>query len=265
MQSGAELILADVRLSANRDCALMVDGLGTRVGAKRLLVDSTQPRLSDSRFGRGVSVQTEANFFADVARLLGNREAALSVGTSSIVVVGSVIEATLPRESDQTGGSGLWLAIGSSAALLACLLKHNLGVALGAENSALQARGLVIAQTSWGDYKWLAVSKRVLKTTNADGIALSSAANSVIDQCLVFGSERAGIVVESSPGVKITHTLINGSKGLYGLVFQHTLDAIDQFNAVFGASVQDRAVDAGLSLPAPPEPVEALSAPGKSP
>ena len=61
------------------------------------------------------------------------------------------------------------------------------------------------------------------------------------------------------PRRQITNTLINGSKGTYGLVFQHTLDAIDQFNAVFGASLQDRAKDAGLSLPAPPEPVEARS------
>ena len=95
----------------------------------------------------------------------------------------------------------------------------------------------------------------------ADGILLNASPNSLIDHCLFAGNERAGILVESSPGVKVMRTLVNAGKGLYGLVLQHSQGTLDQFNAIFSATLQNRETDAGLSLPQPAK--EAMELPAE--
>lgn len=135
---------------------------------------------------------------------------------------------------------------------------------MAVDRSKLTASGCVFAATTQGKYAEVnAQSKSTGKQTSvADGVLLHTAGGSTIDRCLFAGNARAGLLAEASTGLKVAHSLINGSNSPYGLVFQHTIAAVDGFNAVFGASVQDRAQDAGLSLPLPPDPVDVL---GKGP
>ncbi len=260
VQNRSLVTLQDTRLSANRGLGLYVSDAKTTLGAARLLVDGTLPQQSDKRFGRGVNVQNGANLQILAARLLGNQDAGLFALAGSMDVIGVIIEATAPQDFDQTGGAGIWLSLGSNGSLVASALRSNHAIALAADESTLHAHGVVVVSTNWGDYLEIDTSDNNAgqPTALADGILLNASPNSTIDHCLLAGNERAGILIESSPGVKVTRTLVNGGKGLYGLVLQHTLDALDQFNAIFGATLQNRATDAGLSLPKPPEPTQAL-------
>ena len=259
---GAQATLRDTRLSASRSIALTVNGAGTVVDAARLLVDGTLSTESVKMFGRGVGVQNGASLRLHAARIVGNRQAGLYASGASMHVAGVTVEATAPSDFDQSGGSGVWLVDHSTAFIAASVLGNNVAAALGADNSAAQVIGCVVLATAWGEYleKDSSGNATGKTTTLADGILLNASPNSLIDHCLLVGNERAGILVESSPGVKVTRTLINGGKGLYGVVVQHTMDALDQFNAIFGAMSQNRATDAGLSLPKPPEASPTLPA-----
>lgn len=253
-------MMHDSRLSANRAVGLLVKGDDTLCTAARLLIDGTLAQQSNGRFGRGVEADSGGTIEIQTSRLVGNREAGLFAVEASLRVVGITVDDTYLSDLAHDSGNGMWLAGNPTASLSAVALRSNRGEGLGVYKSEIQARGLVVLATQWSTSELIDAKRKTIGTaTQADGILLNTSPNSTIDQCLIAANERTGILVESSAGVKITHTLVNGGKGLYGLVFQHTLDAIDQFNAVFGASLQDRAKDAGLSLPAPPEPVQALS------
>lgn len=263
-QLGAHAVLQDVRLSGNREMGLFVGGAGTALEASGLLVDGTFSQASDGHFGRGVGVQDGATVRLQAAKLIGNRESGMSVMFSAVAnLIGVTVDATAAAGIDHTGGSGLWLLGKSTATILASAFRNNRGVALAAVASKVSARGCVLSSTNLGDYAEVDRNGGYTGTTTklADGLLLNAAANSVIERCLVVGNLRAGILVESSSGVKVTNTLVNAAKGSYGLDLQHSADALDVFNAIFGAAVQDRAADAGLSLPRAPEAAVAL--PGK--
>ncbi len=202
-------------------------------------------------------VQMSASLSLRAARLVGNRDAGLAAGIATTDLVGVTIEATAPREFDQTGGSGAWFASDTTASLVASVLRGNRGVALVADKSKVQARGLVVLTTKEGVFKEVDIKGIFTgKTTSlADGILLNASPNSALDRCLLAGNGRAGILFESSPGAAVTRTLIDASQGQYGLVLQHTEDALDQANSIFGATQANRASDAGLSLPQAPEPL----------
>ncbi len=260
VQKGAQVTLRHTRLSANRDAGLYTSGVGTILGTTRLLVDATLPQESDSRFGRGVSVLAGADLQMVAARLVGNRDAGLFAGTASMHVIGVTIDATAPQDSDQTGGAGIWLIAESTASLVATALKSNHGAGLATSQASVDAQGVVVLATGWGEYLEIDINGNVngKTTTFADGILLRASPSSTVDRCLFAGNQRAGILTDSSPGTKVTRTLVNAGNGLYGFVLQHTLDAFDEFNTIFGATLQNRAVNAGLSLPKPPEPAATL-------
>lgn len=264
VQLGAHVVLRNARLSNNREMGLFVAGADATLDASGLLVDGTLSQASDGHFGRGIGVQDGANLRLAGARVVANRESGMSVMFSAVVaLVGVTVDATAPADIDQSGGSGVWMLGKSTATILASAFRNNRGVALAAAGSRVAAHGSLLSSTNSGDYAEVDILGGYTgKTTKlADGILLNAAADSVIDHCLVVGNARAGILVESSSGVKVTNTLIDAAKGTYGLDLQHSVGAIDVFNAIFGASAQDRAADAGLSLPRAPEAAAAL--PGK--
>lgn len=263
VQAGAQVTLQDARLSANQDMGFFVSNGGTVLGAARLLVDETQPQVSDKLSGRGGGAQNGAKLQMQASRLLGNREAGLFASSASVDIAGVAIEGTTPSDYDQTGGSGIWLIQGSTASLVATALRNNHGVALAADKSTVQVQGGVVVSTIFSKYPESDVSGQKTGEIKdfADGILLNASPNSLIDHCLFAGNERAGILVESSPGVKVMRTLVNAGKGLYGLVLQHSQGTLDQFNAIFSATLQNRETDAGLSLPQPAK--EAMELPAE--
>lgn len=266
-QSGAKLQLSDVLLSANRHVGVSVSDEGTELVATRLLVTATLPQDHDQRFGWGIAVQAGAFARVVASRICNTREAGLFASAASVVLFGVSVCDTRFAVSDKTGGSAIWLAAASNGTITASTLTGNQGVALAVDQSHVQVRDSVALLTTSSQYSEItsAGTATGTKTTMADGVLLHAAVNASIEQCLLSGNLRAGMLVESSPHARIARSLFDGTKGSYGLVIQHTLDAILLANASFGAAVQDRANDAGLSLPAPPEPVEAIANAGKAP
>ncbi len=259
VQGGAQMNLWDGRLSGNRDFGLVVDGQGSAMRASRLLIDGTLAQKSDQKRGWGVNVSYDAHLDLQATTVVGSRDAGVFVYAASLAAAGLAVRGTGPA-ADQTGGSGIWLLGKSTALLLASTFNANLGATVAVDHSTLTASGCTFSATGVGKYPEVnAKSETTGKVTSlADGVLLNASASLAFDRCLFFGNERAGFLAESCTGLSVTRCLINASNSPYGLVFQHTIAALDALNAVFGAAVQDRASDAGLSLPLPPEPVDVL-------
>lgn len=257
---GAVLILHDARFSNNHVCGLAVADTGTTAEVARTLVDGTLAEKNSKMYGRGLTLQDGATLDVLASRITGNRDfGVLALYGATLHGVGVAIDATMPEDYFQLQGAGVSLAE-VVATFVASFARGNHGYGLSAYKSTVTANDFVVAATTAGKFPEFDADNKATgaDTALADGVELLSSPNSSLDQCLILANERSGVLVASSAGVKVTRNLINGGKGLYGLVFQNTLDAVDQFNLVFGSSLQDRAKDAGLTLPAPPQPVKTL-------
>ncbi len=263
VQNGAKVKFDQVRLSLNRNAGLLVDGDKSTVTANGLLVDGTLSQQNDKMFGRGVSAQRGAMLHLQGSRIVGNRELGLSAMLATVGLIGVIIAETLPSDADQTGGGGLWLLGNSTASIVASAFTGNIGVGLVAYSSTVVAQNLLLLSTHWGKYPLADPAGSGNETTPlADGILLKESPHSQIKDCIFMGNDRAGILVETSSGAKLTGNLVHASNGLYGLVLQNSIDTVDQFNAIFGAKLHDRVSDAGLLLPKPPQAVQVIAAQG---
>lgn len=282
LDSGADVSLDSVRLSANHHIGFFVDGSNTAAAIARLLIDGTLPQKSDNASGVGLLMRKGAQVTLEDARLSGNCHIGLNAEGAATQLHANrlVIGGTLPQQSDKKYGFGVSLTAGAAVVVQDARISanHGCGLALDWTGTTLAARRILVDGTlpeqsskeygrglalQYGATVELLASRVDGKATGedtalADGVELQSSPDAALGQCLILANERTGVLIESSSGVQLKRSLISGAKGLYGLVFQNTLDAIDQFNLVFGASVKDRAQDAGLSLPAPPQPVKTL-------
>ena len=254
---GALVDLRDARLSANRSCSLLVEGAGSHLEATGLLIDGTLVTAADQLGGRGMSVQNQATARLQGSRVVNNREIGVGVGDANAVLTGVTIEATAAQTGDNTGGFGVWALGGTQLQLDASVLRGNRAAALAVDKSTLRATDSVFVATAWGDHQEVAVNGDFTgqNTTLADGTAINGALLVLIDRCLFAGNQRAAILIESSVGAIVRHSLLDAASGRYGLVVQRSKDSKSDSNAVFGATVHDRSSDAGLSLPAPPQAV----------
>ncbi len=258
VQFGADLQIRTGRLSANRETGLLSLGAGSRVSAVGVLIDGTLPQASDDAAGVGAIAQAGGELDLSGAHLVANRKAGLFALAGTVRLAGVTIADTEVQASDQTGGAGMWLTAASQVAVLASRLRGNHSLALAADKSAVVVRNSVLLDTAWSDHGEVDAAGYYTgkKTPLADGILLNAAPDAAIERCLLVAHMRAGVLIESSPGATVRSSLVAAQGGQYGIVVQHTPGVETSRNAVFGAALQDRATDAGLSLPAPPEPVK---------
>lgn len=255
LEQGAKLRLLRARLSGNRSTGLLARDPGTALEAWGLLVDATLPLASNDAFGRGVQVQQGARATLLGVRLAGHRDSAMVATGEKVRVdaVGLIAESTAPQASNQNGGTGVWLVDGVVATFTSCALRNNLGAALGVSESALQAQGLSVLSTGWGRYPEVIGTRLTGKIIDlANGVVIIGSPQTSVERSLVAGNPGAGVLIDSSPGVSLTHSLIDAGGGMYGLVVQNTQPAHVAHNAIVGAGVANMSSDEVLSVPAAP-------------
>ncbi len=258
-QGGATMILRDVRLSRNRTAGLGVFGQSTLVEAMGVMIDGTQPRLSDDDLGYGIATFFGAETRLSGANVVGNHVSGMYTHAATTAVVGGAIRHTVSQAVHDVGGFGIWLDEGASGSFLASIVADNRASAIAAAASEIEVNQIVVHATGWGNSLRRdpnGVYRFSSAVTLGDGVVIDASPASRVERCLFVDNVRAGVLVNDSPNAVVRRNLIDGGGvGLYGLVFQHTTDAIDQHNAVFGAVLSNRSSDAGLSLPLPPKAV----------
>ncbi len=262
---GAKVKLQSARLSGNRVAGVLAHQQGTAVDASGLLVDGTQSQQSDGEFGSGAGAALGADIRLSGSTLVGNRLSGFLGQGGESRLVGVSIRHGLPQDSDASGGSGAWFHNSASGALLASVVSANRASAVTVAGGTIEARHVVVHSTDWGKYPRRIAHRLYSKevTQLGDGILLDTSSDSVIDHCIVANNIRTGMLIDTSPRVQVTGTLINGGgEGQYGLVYQHSADVLDQGNIVFGATKANRDSDVGLSLPATPKAAPTAGAAG---
>ena len=255
----------DLRVSGNRGVGLYVledvpNGRVTRLDASGVLVDGTLD--SDTAMGVGLgSVGASLRLYG--GRIVESTLAGFYAMDSTVDMVGTRIESTLPSSTTQSGGTGIWLTYATEATIRQTRLVGQSAVGLAVSDAALDASGLIVVSTGWGQYPEVDDAGDLLGSTAslADGVMINASPATRVEHAFIASSGRAGVLVQGSAGALLSNTVIDASGSLYGLVVQKTATPVEASCAVFGASLQDRISDAGLSLPAPPPLAQPLAPP----
>lgn len=256
--TGSHVKARDVRVTANRAAGVLLVDAGTTLDAARVLVDSTREQKSDLGFGNSLALQSGAAVKLRSSRLLTGRMAGLQANAAKVDMAGVAVLDTQSMVSSGSMGCGLWVFNGSQAQVTSCLVRATRGAGIAINASASTIANSAIVNVDWGSIFQLVAAGATSVgelTTLADGIIVASGSAVRVEQSVVAQVRRAGVLAESSPDTQLAHNIVAATGGLFGLVLQHATGAVDQLNLVFGATTQNRATDAGLSVPAPPQPI----------
>ena len=198
----------------NRNIGVSVYGPGASVHLERSLVEGTLPHPADERFGRGVQVDAGATAKILSSALLDNRSAGVAVDEpgSHLLLDRSLIAGTLPRASDQLGGSGVVVTAGST------LESHdNTVTGSAATNLFVHAS----EATSTGDV--LEGALGIDADAVAFGVVTTGGGSLTLTGSALVGNRFAGALC-SDPGAHleivdclIAHTLPSSANGQYGV------------------------------------------------
>ncbi len=181
VELGAQLELADVRVSGCHDAGVLVSGGGTVLNASQLLVDGTLPNASDASGGRGLRVRQGATAELSHVRLSGNRDIGLAVFDAGTAVSATalLVDGTQPQQLDLDWGYGVAVAGGAQASLRSARLtaNHGRGAAVQDPKSMLQLHGIVVDNTGYPPVKGgscAGVEVTAGGRLTVDGVRLSS-------------------------------------------------------------------------------------------
>ena len=247
---GAVVHVAHARFSAVTTTAVIALNPNTLVRLYDVAIDGTLPQPVTHDFGVGIAAQLGAELQLAAVRVAGCRGAGVIAhgeGTQ-LSAFGLVVEGSEVRMSDGGGGHGVYVADGAKAYLEAALIVHNRSTGLAADHAALIADRCVVRDTT---YAPLVLPDLKLGQQLADGLVAAAATALSVQRSLFANNARAAVLIDATLAATLARTVVSG--GLYGVVTQHGSSVQSLNNAVFGASLQNRAGDAGLAVPAAPK------------
>jgi len=277
---GARAIVSGARISGARGVGVYVAEVGAMVDAEGLLVDHTRGLATDGEIGPGLYANRGAAVRVAGMRMSGNRLASVMVaGMASdhrdpsrrragvparALLAGAVIEATESRSDVSPSGQprapygvGVLVQVGvSDFELVGSVVRANRVAGVVFDQAGGRLRETVIADTAAQKYVPLdAAGKRLhgQATVLADGIVARASKGVTVNDCLVHGNDRAGVLLpEGSVGTMRGSIVMGAAHGL-APDSSSTLDAAG--NLLFG-NTRDRTAGAGLSVPPAPGVIE---------
>lgn len=147
-QGGGKLVGADLRLSGNREVALMVSDKGTEATLLRLLVDGTLVGQAAQPANSGVQVQDGARLTVRDARISGSNDAGLLVIAADALASGLLVDGGRPATEDNHLGRGVSLQDDGSLRIIGAAVLDNTDSGLVALRSQrLRAVGVSVLGT----------------------------------------------------------------------------------------------------------------------
>ncbi len=154
---GGRLDLHRSRLSGNGHAGLMLQEPGTLVRASELLVDGSKPEPGEDRFGRAISIMTQARLELRHARLSGNRDRALSVESTGTfaAVEDLLIDNQRSAANNGEGGNGIVVTAGGhlQAGRMRLFRNRSSGILVGNPGTRLDLWGSRIEKTRANEAK----------------------------------------------------------------------------------------------------------------
>jgi len=230
-QWGAQAKIVNARLSRNHVVAVQARGKGTVLDLAKALIEGTQSRASDDRFGLGVEAGSGATIHLSDSRVSGNRSAGIYVVSTDtrLVARNVLVDGTLAQKSDKLAGVGVDVREDGSAVLIGCRLtrNHTLGLNARGEGTDVVVLGSLIDRTNGQ------------KSSGRFGLGVQSAfgASMILLGSKVAHNSLAGVLARGDNGT-VLHA--------YGTVVSDTL--VDPVHHVGGQGVYitDSATDVQL-------------------
>ncbi len=254
----AQAALMANALVANHEVGLMAFQSGTKVTATSNIVEGTLPQANEKTFGRGVHVQAGAGVTLTSTALVANHEFGLYVRDegSELMVTGSLVEGTLPRESDGELGVGIGCDTGSRLTLTFSVVQDNRVVAVLVAESTADITESLLSFVSAG--KFTALNPMHTFDGVGDGILATSGATVTVADTWIHECARVGILFDNSSGSLAS---VTSTSNRYGLVLQGSPQpTYDKATCDFSGN-QERSVVPQGNLPVPNAPLDVPEAP----
>lgn len=125
--AGAKVAAQQVRLAKNRQAGLYAAGTGAVISAEQVLIDRTEARQFDQKFGCGVMVAEGGKAYLGGVRASQCRDVGVLVGgaSSELHSQGLLVDGTLSAAYDGHEGLGLMMAAGALAEVSSARLSGN--------------------------------------------------------------------------------------------------------------------------------------------
>lgn len=225
VQGGADVGLARVRLSANRDVGLSVAGLSTLLQVEDLVIDGTQPQLAGQLAGRGVDISGGAQVWLRRASLTDNHEVGLMIQGDGTKLEALDLHVANTQAAIGGGhfGRGIVAADHAQINVTGGIVSKNRDIGLAVEQAAVSLVGTVVSATAKDGAGWGAgVSLAHKSTLLAYGLACA-------------GNSGAALFVSDSTA-SLQRTSLVGS--LLSAIAGSPTQVGDGLMAVEGADIQ---------------------------
>ncbi len=249
-QDGATVWLHDSRIYGSEGVAVLPQGSNTAVRLTRVTLDHSLPLRSNGDYGLAVVAAKGAKVELLGVRATDNHGASVvaDLPATRIVANGLLVDHTLPRKSDGGGGHAIYGAHGAALELVGTWVVDNYATGIAVDKSALLADRTVVRMTRFANL--IDPDRRQMKVALGDALLGASASAFEIRRSIAVDNQRAGLLVDGTPGAILTGTLV--ARGTFGVVTQSASTLISKGNLVYGNSQQNRSGESGLAVPVPP-------------
>lgn len=257
--NGAAMFVRGGWLHRSLEVAGRAVGKESRMDLLGVRIDATMPSPHTANWGIGLVLADRAQAQLAGCDVSGSRHSGVIASATGtfLSAVGTRVADTLPaspapdladRSHDGHFGIGLGIINGASAEVRASWLGGNHSAGIMATLSHAKVDGCVVVHTQLAEYRDTSLAA---PTQLADGIALLSSLSARVSETVVFGSERAGLLIDGGANVEVSNLAVKGN--LIGIVRQSAAAAALKDNAVWQNSQANMATDIGLVAPLAPQ------------
>lgn len=257
VSAGAEGHLLGSAIVANHQVGVHAGDEGSTLEATNDLLEGTLPEVSDERFGRGMEVDFGAAAMVDACVITGNRSTGLFVIDSKskvptdVHVTGSLIQNTLPRQSDGGFGVGIYCEDAHLTLETSVLRSNNVAAVLMVGTTIATISRTFVDGVPGG--KFTLINPTETFSDVGDGILALEGASVTVTDTRIQGAIRAGLLFDQSKG-SIRTTVSKGNR--FGLVLQGKLQPdVGLDNDFSGNSDKSTFPDGDLPVPNASSPI----------
>jgi len=247
----ASLRWRDGQLRRNSEIGLAIHG--GQVQLTGVAIAQTRPQALAHDLGRGIDAAAGASLVVVGGGVDSNTDVGVALWDATTVahLIGVAIRNTAVREIDSQNGHGAVVRSGATIKTYGCVFAKNRTAALVAfEGSAVLDRTAVVA-TQMAAY---AVPGEATPRQLADGIVAFKAPFLELRDSLVASLARAAILVDGAAKVTLVRT--GATQAAFGLAVQSAPAPKEDASLFWNNVIANRALEQGLSVPPPPQPVK---------
>jgi hypothetical protein len=210
-------------LDNNREIGVFVADAGTTFTAANLVLQRTQSRKHDGRFGGGLACQQQAEVILRRALLDGNRDRGLFASNKGTKISMSdvTIQNTQPQENDGEYGVGAALILGADLGAERSVFRSNrVASILLLQSSMANLSSCWLKSTLAGSFTPVGADGAFLPNPVngvGDGLVMLQGSSVVVRDLLASEMSRAGLLFVDSSG-QLRETSAEG--GRYGMVLR---------------------------------------------